>query len=224
MPDVTRRLSVIQRGDRLATNELLPVVYDELRKLAAIRMLDERPDQTLRATGVVHEAFIRLVSDDNSQQRNSRGHFFATAAEAMRRMRFENARHKQSLKRGGDRDRAPMNLQEIEAPEPREGWIELDAALNCLAQEDRTAAVLVQLRYFARLTSALAAEVLESLRDRGSNLVICEGMAPWGTVAMTTPGHAAKRVSPGQDTRRQCRVSFFFRKLVASTRHPRRTD
>jgi RNA polymerase sigma factor (TIGR02999 family) len=160
MSDVTRLLSVIKSGDRLAANQLLPVVYDELRKLAAFKMSDERSDQTLQATALVHEAFVRLVDGVNPQQWNSRGHFFAAAAEAMRRILVENARRKRRLKHGGGRDRAEVNLVDLEAAEPREDLIALDAALDRLALEDREAAELVQLRYFARLTMAEAAEAM----------------------------------------------------------------
>lgn len=160
MSDVTLLLSVIKRGDTLAANQLLPVVYDELRKLAAVKMSDERPNQTLQATALVHEAFVRLVSGDNPQHWNSRGHFYAAAAEAMRRILVENARRKQRLKHGGELERADVELLEIEAPEPREDLIALDAALDRLAQEDRAAAELVQLRYFARLTLAEAAKAM----------------------------------------------------------------
>lgn len=160
MSDVTLLMSVIQRGDRLAAHELLPVVYEELRKLAAAKMSIEHPDQTLQATALVHEAFIRLVAADDPEQWNSRGHFFAAAAEAMRRILVENARRKRRLKHGGGRERAEVELIEIPGPEPREDLIALDAALNRLALEDRPAADLVQLRYFARLTQAEAAEAL----------------------------------------------------------------
>lgn len=160
MSDVTLLLSVIKRGDTLAANQLLPIVYDELRKLAAIKMSDERPDQTLQATALVHEAFVRLVTGDKPQEWNSRGHFFAAAAEAMRRILVENARRKRRIKHGGDRERDAVELLDIEALEPREDLIALDAALNRLALEDRAAAQLVQFRYFARLTLAEAAEAM----------------------------------------------------------------
>lgn len=161
MSDVTLLLSVIKRGDTLAANQLLPVVYEELRKLAAIKMSEERPDQTLQATALVHEAFVRLVNGDNPQEWNSRGHFFAAAAEAMRRILVENARRKRRLKHGGDWERDEVELLDIEAPELREDLIALDAALDRLAVEDRAAAELVQLRYFARLTLAEAAEAMK---------------------------------------------------------------
>lgn len=161
MSDVTLLLSVIKRGDTLAANQLLPVVYHELRKLAAAKMAAERPDQTLQATALVHEAFIRLVNNDNPQEWNSRGHFFAAAAEAMRRILVENARRKRRIKHGGDRERDPVELIDIEEPEPREDLIALDAALDQLALEDHAAAELVQLRYFARLTLAEAAAAMK---------------------------------------------------------------
>ncbi|MSR59208.1 MAG: sigma-70 family RNA polymerase sigma factor [Planctomycetaceae bacterium] len=144
----------------LAANQLLPVVYDELRKLAARKMSEERPDQTLQATALVHEAFIRLVNAENAQEWNSRGHFFTAAAEAMRRILVENARHKRRLKHGGDRVRDDVELPDIQAPEPREDLIALDAALDRLKLEDPAAAQLVQLRYFARLTLTEAAEAM----------------------------------------------------------------
>ncbi|MDB5384592.1 MAG: sigma factor [Planctomycetaceae bacterium] len=160
MSDVTLLLSVIKRGDTRAASQLLPLVYDELRKLAAKKMSDERPDQTLQATALVHEAFVRRVNVDQPQEWNSRGHFFAAAAEAMRRILVENARRKRRLKHGGEWERDDVELLEIQAPEPREDLIALDAALDRLALEDPAAAQLVQLRYFARLTLAEAAEAL----------------------------------------------------------------
>lgn len=161
MFDVTLLLSVIKRGDKHAANELLPLVYDQLKQLAALKMADERPDHTLQATALVHEAFIRLVNVDSPQPWNSQGHFFAAAAEAMRRILVENARRKRSLKHGGDRVRDTLQIDETPAPEPREDILSLDAALDKLAVEDSAAAQLVQLRYFARLSLAEAAEVMQ---------------------------------------------------------------
>jgi RNA polymerase sigma factor (TIGR02999 family) len=161
MSDVTSLLSAIERGEVQATEQLLPLVYQELRRLAVVRMSRERTPQTLQATALVHEAYIRLVDTNQLQHWRTRGHFFAAAAEAMRRILVENARHKQRLKHGGAIDRADVNLIEIEAPESREDLIALDAALDRLAQEDRTAVELVQLRYFVGLTIADAAEAMD---------------------------------------------------------------
>ena len=161
MFDITQLLSVIKRGDKLAANQLLPLVYDELRRLAAVKMADERSDQTLQATALVHEAFIRLVNVENPQPWNSQGHFFSAAAEAMRRILVENARRKRCVKHGGELQRSPLDVAELEASEPREDLVALDAALDRLALEDRAAAELVQLRYFARLTLAEAAEAMQ---------------------------------------------------------------
>ena len=160
MSDVTRILSAIEQGDPRAAEQLLPLVYDELRKLAAQRLAQEKPGQTLQATALVHEAYIRLVDTEKAQHWNSRGHFFAAAAEAMRRILVENARRKQSLKRGGDRMRLDFDDVQLAVAEPREDLLALDTALNKLATTDPVAADLVQLRYFAGLTLPEAAEAL----------------------------------------------------------------
>jgi RNA polymerase sigma factor (TIGR02999 family) len=159
MTNVTRILNAIEQGDPSAAEQLLPLVYEELRHLAAQRLAQERPGQTLQATALVHEAYVRLVDVDKAQHWNSRGHFFAAAAEAMRRILIEQARRKQSLKRGGDRARLDCD-ELLLAAEPREDLLALDAALNKLATTDRVAADLVQLRYFAGLTLPEAAEAL----------------------------------------------------------------
>lgn len=161
MSDVTRILQQIESGDHMAAEQLLRLMYDELRRLAASRMSNESPDQTLQATALVHEAFVRLVDVENAQKWNSRGHFFAAAVEAMRRILVENARRKLRLRHGGAMDQADIDFVDIEAPEPRDDLIALDAALYRLAQQDRTAAELVQLRYFAGLTIADAAEIMD---------------------------------------------------------------
>lgn len=161
MNDVTKILTAIERGDQNAANQLLPVIYQELRKLAAAKLSKEKSGQTLQATALVHEAFLRLTDTDTVQHWKTRGHFFGAAAEAMRRILVENARRKLRLRHGGDMEQADMDLVEIEAPEPRDDLIALDAALDRLAQEDRTAAELVQLRYFAGLTNADAAEIMD---------------------------------------------------------------
>ncbi|MFM7167216.1 MAG: ECF-type sigma factor [Planctomycetaceae bacterium] len=161
MSDVTLLLTAIERGDTCAAEQLLPLVYDELRRLAARRIGMERSPQTLQATALVHEAFLRLVDTSTIQHWKTRGHFFGAAAEAMRRILVESARRKRRLKYGGDLQREEVDLPDIEAAEPREDLIALDAALVRLAQEDRTAADLVQLRYFAGLTIAEIADAMD---------------------------------------------------------------
>src|SRR5262249_41272667 len=156
---VTHTLTPLQQATPHPAAQLLPLVYDELRQLAAHKLAHEKPGQTLDATALVHEAYLRLVDTDPAQPWSSRGHFFAAAAEAMRRILIDNARRKQSLKRGGDRARLDCDELPL-AAEPREDLLALDAALNKLATTDRTAADLVQLRYFAGLTLPDAAEAL----------------------------------------------------------------
>ena len=158
MSEVTRILSAIEQGDPHAAEKLLPLVYDELRKLAAQRLAQEKPGQTLDGTALVHEAYLRLV--DKAQQWNSRGHFFAAAAEAMRRILVDQARHKRSRKGGGDRARQDLDGLEIALPEIPEDLVALDDALNKLAATDKTAADLVHLRFFAGLPVPEAAELL----------------------------------------------------------------
>jgi RNA polymerase sigma factor (TIGR02999 family) len=160
MNDVTRILSAIEHGDPQAASQLLPLVYDELRKLAAHKLAREMPGQTLQPTALVHEAYLRLVGEDEEQYWDSRGHFFAAAAEAMRRILVEIARQKASLKRGGDRDRMDAVDSLLAAPEPREDLVALDAALTKLAETDKQAAELVQLRYFAGLPIREIADIL----------------------------------------------------------------
>jgi RNA polymerase sigma factor (TIGR02999 family) len=160
MSEVTRVLSAIEEGDPHAAEQLLPLVYDELRRLAAQKLAQEEPGQTLEATALVHEAYIRLVDVDKAQHWNSRGHFFAAAAEAMRRILVENARRKSSLKRGGRRARQELDEENLEAPQVPDELIALDEALSQLAVTDPKAAELVKLRYFAGLTVQQAAEVL----------------------------------------------------------------
>jgi RNA polymerase sigma factor (TIGR02999 family) len=164
MSEVTRILSAIEHGEPHAASQLLPLVYDELRRLAAQKLAQEKPGQTLDATGLVHEAYLRLVADARRGSSppgwDSRGHFFAAAAEAMRRILVENARRKQSRKRGGDRVREALDETTLAAPPVREDLLALDEALDKLAQKDAVKANLVKLRYFAGLTLAQAAEVL----------------------------------------------------------------
>ncbi len=160
MPDVTQLLTAIDAGDSNAAEQLLPLVYDELRRLATRQISQERTPQTLQATALVHEAYLRLVDSDTIRHWKTRGHFFAAAAEAMRRILVESARRKRRIKHGGDMLREEMELAEIETPELREDVVALDAALCRLTQEDRVAADLVQMRYFAGLTMAESAKLL----------------------------------------------------------------
>jgi RNA polymerase sigma factor (TIGR02999 family) len=160
MSEVTRILSAIEQGDPNAAEQLLPLVYDELRKLAAQKLAQEKPGQTLQATALVHEAYLRLVDTERAQHWNSRGHFFAAAAEAMRRILVDQARRKLSLRRGGNLQRQPIEGREIEAPEPSLDVLAVHEALERFQVVDATAAQIVQLRYFAGLTIPQAAEAL----------------------------------------------------------------
>jgi RNA polymerase sigma factor (TIGR02999 family) len=164
--DVTVLLDSIQAGDPEAPAQLLPLIYEDLRRLAHHRLAHEAPGQTLQPTALVHEAYLRLVGEGRSQHWRGRDHFFAAAAEAMRRILVETARRKHSLKGGGALLRRDLDETELLAPEPREDLVALDGALILLAKTDRTAADLVQLRYFGGLTIADAAQVLNlSLRS-----------------------------------------------------------
>jgi RNA polymerase sigma factor (TIGR02999 family) len=160
MTDVTRVLNAIEQGDPQASAELLPLVYDELRKLAAQKMAQEAPGQTLQATALVHEAYLRLVDVKQAQQWNSRGHFFAAAAEAMRRILVENARHKRRLKRGGNCERLDFAGLDIAIEGPCDDLVALDEALDKLAEKHPEKAELVKLRYFAGLTVTEVAAML----------------------------------------------------------------
>jgi len=151
MPDVTHILKAIDSGDAQAAGELLPLVYDELRKLAAQRMAGESPDHTLGPTALVHEAYIRLVGKEDPGWQN-RGHFFAAAAEAMRRILIDSARRRGSRKRAGDRERQDLHESQLVAPEASDDILELDEALVRLQQIQPQAAQVVQLRYFAGLS------------------------------------------------------------------------
>lgn len=164
MTDVIRILSAIEQGDSGATEELLPLVYDELRKLAAQKLAQEKPGQTLQATALVHEAYLRLVGDEDAPRWESRGHFFAAAAEAMRRILIDAAKAKQCLKRGGERKR--VGLEEVEATLGGSAglsadlMLDLDDALTRLRAKDATTAELVTLRLFAGLSVTEAGEAL----------------------------------------------------------------
>jgi RNA polymerase sigma factor (TIGR02999 family) len=160
MNEVTRILSAIDQGDPLATEQLLPLVYDELRRIAAAKLGHEQPGQTLQATALVHEAYLRLLDGDQAPAWNSRGHFFAAAAEAMRRILVERARHKQSRKAGGGIRRQELPDIELADAGPRLDLLALHEALTRLEEQDRRRAELVKLRFFAGLTIAQAAEAL----------------------------------------------------------------
>jgi len=158
MSEVTRILSAIEQGDPLAAEQLLPLVYDELRNLAAAKLAQEKPGQTLQATALVHDAYLRLVGSETHRTYRDRSHFFASAATAMRRILVDSARAKRSDKRGGMYHRKP--LEDIAAPLPDDELLALHEALDQLAAEDPLKAQLVELRYFAGLTADQAADVL----------------------------------------------------------------
>ena len=160
MADVTQILSQIEQGDPSAADQLLPLVYDELRRLAVAKMSQENSDNTLQATALVHEAYLRLVDVDQAQCWNSRGHFFAAAAEAMRRILVESARRKKSLRLGGELRRVETELDHLDAPHQSPDVLIVDEALDKLAAADPQTARLVQLRYFGGLTLEQAAAAL----------------------------------------------------------------
>jgi RNA polymerase sigma factor (TIGR02999 family) len=160
MNEVTRILFAIEGGDPQAAEQLLPVVYQELRQLAAQKLAQEKPGQTLQAPALVHEAYLRLVDTKKAQHWNSRGHFFAAAAEAMRRILVDSARSKQSFKRGARRHRNPLDEGSLVAPRIDDDVLAVNEALDRLAATDPEAAELVKLRFFAGLTSEQAAETM----------------------------------------------------------------
>jgi RNA polymerase sigma factor (TIGR02999 family) len=177
MSDVTRILSAIEQGDPSAAGQLLPLVYAELRKLAAQKLAHEKPGQTLEATALVHEAYLRLVASPGApesapreQHWDSRRHFFAAAAEAMRRILVDNARRKRSAKRGGGRARIDLDEGLLVADNPSQDLLELDELLDQLAGADAKAAELVKLRFFAGLTGDQAAEML-GISPRSADLL-----------------------------------------------------
>ena len=160
MREVTRILSAIEQGDPQGTEKLLPLVYEELRKLAAQRLAQETPGQTLEATALVHEAYVRLIGAEEDQHWDSRGHFFAAAAEAMRRILVESARRKRARKHGGGMMRHDLDAVQLAAPELGEDLLALDEAIDALAKEDPVKAELVKLRHYAGLTVDQAAAAL----------------------------------------------------------------
>jgi RNA polymerase sigma factor (TIGR02999 family) len=160
MSDVTRILSQIEQGDPQAAEKLLPLVYEELRKLATVKLASEPPGQTLQATALVHEAYLRLVGNGNDAPWQGRGHFFAAAAEAMRRILVERFRRKQATRHGGNRQQVPLEDAEVAVPALDYDLLALDEALDRLAAADPAVAELVKLRYFAGMTIEEAARVL----------------------------------------------------------------
>jgi RNA polymerase sigma factor (TIGR02999 family) len=161
MNDVANLLSALAHGDPKAAAQLLPLVYDELRRLAAQRLADEAPGQTLQPTALVHEAYLRLTGKVGAEQNwDDLGHFFSAAAEAMRRILIENARRKQRLKRGGDHQRISLEAAEALVDTPSEDLVALDEALNRLTAHDRVKAEVVKLRFFAGLTMPEVARAL----------------------------------------------------------------
>ncbi len=170
MSDVSRILSAIAQGDPHAAEQLLPLVYDELRQLAAQKLAQEKPGQTLQATALVHEAYLRLVDVEKTQHWDSRRHFFAAAAEAMRRILVEKARRKSSVKHGGQRARIDLDEALVVGDEPRQDLLELDEVLDQLAAADPRAAELVKLRFFAGLTGEQTAETL-GISPRAADLL-----------------------------------------------------
>ena len=164
MSEVTRILSQIESGDPAASEQLLPLVYEELRKLAAAKLAQEKPGQTLQATALVHDAYLRLVDTDKAQHWNSRGHFFGAAAEAMRRILVEQARRKDRVRHGGDRQR--IELQDVAQARVADAdtILAVDEALTCLAAEDPEAVEVVKLHFFAGLTLDETADALQISR------------------------------------------------------------
>jgi RNA polymerase sigma factor (TIGR02999 family) len=160
MSDVTQILSRIESGDPSAAEQLLPLVYDELRKLAAVRLAHEKPGHTLQATALVHDAYLRLVDVDKAQHWSGRGHFFAAAAEAMRRILVDQARRRQAAKRGGGAEREELHESSIVTPRPADELLAVDDLLDCLAEVDPTAAKLVKLRFFVGLNMSEVADAL----------------------------------------------------------------
>lgn len=160
MTDVTQILSQVEEGDSAAAEQLLPLVYDELRRLAAAKLGSEKPGQTLEATALVHEAYLRLVGGEKVQHWDSRGHFFAAAAEAMRRILVENARRKGRDKHGGNLNRVDASELDLVTTTSDEELLAIDEALDGLVKEDAQAAELVKLRFFAGFSISEAAQIL----------------------------------------------------------------
>lgn len=190
MPEITRILAQIESGDPLAAEQLLPLLYDELRVLAAARLAREEPGNTLQATALVHEAYLRLVGTGEAPSWDNRGHFFAAAAEAMRRILVERARRKKRIKHGAGRQRVDLESLASLAEEPPEDLVALDEALNKLAADDPAKAELVKLRFFAGLTMPEIAQIM------GISLATVERrwtyVRTWLYAEMRDAGHVAR--------------------------------
>jgi RNA polymerase sigma factor (TIGR02999 family) len=189
MNDVSRILFAIEKGDPRAAEELLPLVYDELRRLAVQKLAQEKPGQTLQATALVHEAYLRLVGSDSKQPWDGRRHFFAAAAEAMRRILVETARRKRAPKHGGDLHRQPLDPDRIGVPGTADDLLALDEALTKLAATDPQVAELVKLRYFVGLTIPQAASQLQ-ISPRTADAWWSYAKA-WFQAALREPGEAS---------------------------------
>lgn len=187
MTDVTQILSRIESGDPSAAEQLLPLVYDELRKLAAAKMAREKPGQTLQATGLVHEVYLRLVDVEKAQHWDSRGHFFAAAAESMRRILIDAARRKQSQRRGGERHKLELLEADVMSPPINDELLDLDEALGKLSGVDKQAADVVKLRFFAGMTIEDVAE-LKGISPRTVKRVWAYGRA-WLGRYLESPLH-----------------------------------
>lgn len=191
MSEVTRILSDIEQGDPLAAEQLLPLVYQELRQLAAQKLAQEAPGQTLEATALVHEAYLWLVDVEKAQQWDSRGHFFAAAAEAMRRILVENARHKRSQKAGHGRQRRPLDDVEATVGGSADDQLALDEALTKLERENQEAADLAKLRLFTGLTVDEAADALRISRRTGFRIWTYARAFPQAELAADDPSAQA---------------------------------
>jgi RNA polymerase sigma factor (TIGR02999 family) len=188
MNEITRILTAVDAGDPRAAEQLLPLVYEELRKLATVKLAQEKPGQTLEATALVHEAYLRLVNVEKARHWDSRGHFFAAAAQAMRRILVDQARHKQSRKAGGQIRRLELSEVPPEWNGPDLDLVALDEALERLAQHDSRAAEVVELRFFAGLTVAEAATALSvSVATVENDWAYAKS---WLRLQLVTPGNA----------------------------------
>ncbi len=226
MSDVTKILSAMEAGDSKAAAQLLPVLYDELRRLAVQKLANERPGQTLQATALVHEAYLRLVDVERSQHWNSRGHFFAAAAEAMRRILVDNARRKRTTKHGGDWARIEVQDVASDAGSKCDDLLALDEALTKLAVEEPAKADLVKLRYFAGMSLEEAAEALGISRTTASRYWTYAGVAVLGTEGrrnLTSRNRHRLTATQKKPSERAYHSRWLFRWLLAGSARRRST-